>query len=268
MALLAFSKPRLRDVECRAPTLETSKSIVFFAPHSNERQATLPLISRVGDALWQEGLDTSTVTIEDMADRVSSYAVRLHRLGLSRSEKEKVNRLFYLKDACIRLDLLTKILAEFPDSKIAEMHALDRDYQPGDRFEMAPWFYRIPDTRVLYLRDIARDYAAAIERGLEVLDNSPSEKIAKAAALLEIDLAAVRASCGGMATALRSQMQRTILIETPAPAHSLDVFESATEFEKRYAFSANGMCTLSDSEISALIMALANAPSPHPVPGA
>ncbi len=153
MRLWPFSRPRLRDVEECQPELQKSGKVLFFAPHTSERMATLPLISRLSKGLGEAGLECQTHSIDDMNAQVLSVSAHLSSERFSRRERKALDGMFRLKDAMTRLSIACRMLIANPDALLLEMHALDRDYRESDRFEGSGYFYRIPGARVLYLRD-------------------------------------------------------------------------------------------------------------------
>ena len=248
---------RLCDVQERQPVLGGTGKVVFFAPHSSERMATLPFISEVSAKLHQAGRECGTHSIEDMKDSVIFLSARILRLKLSKKELGGLDALFRMKDAAIRLSLLCSILKGNPGASVLEVHALGRDYSGKDSFPHADCFFRLPGTRVLYRKDVRGEYEAPIGTGLDVLGMMDA-RLKAAATMLSLDEARMREETAGELRHLCDNLHSTMLLEIPAPRMECDVdINAITIFERDYGFASSRRHTLGSEDIEVLSKTLA-----------
>jgi hypothetical protein len=251
--------PRLGEVQEAQLMLIKRRKAVFFAPHSSERLATIPLISGLSKRLERSGVGCQTHSIEDMRENVISLSVQLARLKLPKAERANLERLLRLKDAKVRLDLLCRIMKANPDAMLLEVHSLDKDYQLADRFESAKSFYRLPGSRVLVLRDFFGEYVRPVSGGIRLLETMGTDGMRKAARIIGLDAAAGRERAMGQLTYLGQNIERAALIEIPAPCTGVPEpgeIRSLTRFEIAYGISMSGSHTLADGELDLLASAL------------
>jgi hypothetical protein len=236
-------KQRLRDVEERRPTLPKFRKIVFFAPHSSEHPAVLPVIKTLSKRLQDDGFSTETHTIGDMKVQVRSISSQLAGMRLSKMEKSQLDAFFRMNDALRRSELLSDILTNNPEANVLEMHALPEDYQYDDKFPWIPEFFRIPGTRILFLKDLMSEYMVPLEIGIAAL-KSRSNRLAHAVSLLNLNY--------GNATEhlkqIRANLTRMLLVEIPASAEH-DESKVHTSFERSYGLGLSMQPTLRVTDI-------------------
>ena len=247
-------KPRFREVPTVAPELPRPKKVIFFAPHTGEHPAVMPLVSVLSEKLSRRGIEAETHSVNDMGERVREISGRLRKMPFRDRDKEMIDALFRLQDAHIRLQILGRLLAENPEANIIEMHALDRDYQEKSVFTMKEWFYRIPGTRVLHLGDLKGEYRIAIDDGLETADKLC---VAGALPLFSLDVPKIRGMAPGLLRTLEENLHRTIMIEIPAPAHcNCEGVPALTVFERNYGYSFSEPHTLGDVDVYGILHAI------------
>ncbi|HSB47038.1 MAG TPA: hypothetical protein VLD37_03425 [Candidatus Bilamarchaeum sp.] len=242
--------PRFGQIREVFPLLPASDKVVFFAPHTSEHPALMPLISEISETLAGRGRKAETHSVENMREAVSSISFRLRRLKLSKAEIPMLDSLLRMKDACIRLDILFRIMQDEPGAVVAEMHALRGDYGPGDRFGEGERFFRIPGTRILYLKDYLEEYAAAITKGREALSVRGSEGYARAAEIAGAGSSEAEARL--RLARLGENIRRAILLKIPAlPGGPGPAEGCVTRFEMDYGV-LSGHHTLSGWEAGEL----------------
>ncbi|MEW6722429.1 MAG: hypothetical protein AB1324_04150 [Candidatus Micrarchaeota archaeon] len=250
-------KERLRDVPEVQPLLKKAGKVAFFAPHTSEHPAVMPLISELSAALRGGGRECETHSIEDMRAAVASISLRISRLRLRREELEGVERVLRMKDAIVRLGIAIGVLAADEKSLLVEVHALPGDFALGDRFGMGAYFYRVPGTRILYSRDYAGEYAVPIRLGMEALSRIGSGRFVKAACIAGADLGEA-ADALALIPDLEHRASRALLIEVPAPFREPDDWvPSETEFGKCYGANLSGFHTLAHWEMERLLETIA-----------
>ncbi len=257
MGLFGERSPRLSDVLEAQLGLPKSRKMVFFAPHTSERMATIPMISDLTESLRKGGVECRTHSIEDMRDHVISLSVQLSRLKLPKAERGMLERLLRLKDASLRLGLLCRILEANQDARLLEIHALDRDYQLADKFPDADSFYRLHGCRILFLRDFLGEYTRPFGSGMRLLETLESGKLATAAGIIGLDKSKIREQAAGGLGYLGRNAMRAALIKIPAPCPDrFDDIEGLTRFEKAHGLSMSNSHTLDEDEIAFLARSL------------
>ncbi len=235
MGFWKLKTPKFRDVEEKRPALPRPEKVIFFVPHSAEHPAVLPLVASLSEGLGKHGIASATHSIEDMRERVQSLSQKLRCFRFTTAQKQELDALFYLQDAYERLRIVNRLLALHPAANIVEAHALDRDYKQNDRFSMKDWFYRIPGTRALYIKDLKAEYTGAIDEGLALAEKSC---IPEALSLFGFDIVEMAGSLPGLLKMLEENLYRTIMLEIPAPSHcNCDGIPLNTRFERNYAYS-------------------------------
>lgn len=249
--------PIFGDMQQRMPCLDKPASVIFFMPHTSEHPAVTPLISELSERMKKQGTASETARIDDMRENVKAISARLARVRLAGNERETLEKLFRLKDAVVRLEIVTGMLARQPATLI-EMHALDRDYHETDRFELAGYFYRIPDTRAIYLRDYSWEYEMPIMLGLEAVAGCQGRAAKALKEMLQLDFAAIRKDAPHRLRMLRDNAGRTMLVGVPATSGRLpEDFAATTMFELSYGYGISLKHTLGRREIDILFSALA-----------
>lgn len=249
--------PRLCDVRESQPQLAKSRNVVFFAPHTSERMATLPLISEASMRLEKCGVSCATHAVEDMREQVISLSVKLSRLKLGKDAMPTVERLLRLKDASIRLNIACRILEANPGASFIEVHSLDRDYQLDDRFPHAEHFFRLPGTRVLFLRDFPGEYFRPLGTGARLVGGIRGGGLMEAARIIGIDSGSIQRQASAQLGYLGDNAGRAALIEIPAPcACSKEDEGRLTRFERSYGMNLSGSHTLMEQELDSLAAAL------------
>ena len=248
---------RLRDVEEKRLAIPKTGKIVFFSPHTSERCATLPLISDLSDMLAYNGVKTEAHAVEDMGSQILSISSKLSRLRLSRKESDALDGLFRLKDVFLRLRMVCGILASDKQSVLLEIHALDRDYGLDDQFGFAEWFYRIPGTRVLHMKDYLSEYSGPLDTWIPRLLSAAKEgsrSLRAAVDILALDADRLIFEAPGMLRTLGENTHRSAMIEIPAPSEKNDgAFGDRTAFERTYGFDLSLRHRMSREEILAIV---------------
>ncbi len=248
--------PLFRDIEERELRLPKGGRVEFFAPHPRDQLATMPLISELSGALNAIGVETETHSVEDMKSEVLSISLKLRRLGLSKKELGEADALFFLKDAIIRLELVSGLLERNPGCAVVEVQALERDYCGPEPFAEAPLFYRFPGTRVLHLRDYAGGFLADIRKGLEVLE-SPHGRLGKAAGAFGMTPGALRLELPGLLDSVHEGRGRAAMVCIPADSFTVEQWtENETRFEMKFGEGMSRKHTLCPADIAALASAL------------
>jgi hypothetical protein len=251
---------KLRKIEERQPMLQDARKIVFFMPHTSDQPAITPLLSDIREALGKEGVPSETHSVEDMKTTVFSMSLKLSKMRLSKGEREGVERLFRLKDSFARLRIACRILRSEPDALLVEAHALERDYHYGDKLESAAGYCRIPESRILFLRDFLCDYELPIRQGLETMDAGVSGRVRAASEIIGIDELTIGIEAPLLIGTLKSNLRRCLLVRIPAPAaDNMEGVKAATDFERRYGFGMSLCNTLEECEVKALALALLGA---------
>lgn len=249
--------PRLGDVRESQPQLAKSRKAVFFAPHTSERMATLPLISKVSERLERCGVSCTTHSVEDMREHVISLSVRLSRLRLGKDEMPVLERLLRLKDASIRLGIVCRILEANPDAMFIEVHSLDRDYRTADRFPYADYFTRLPGTRILFLRDFPGEYFRPMATGARLIGSIRNGSLREAIGFIGLEQGYIERQSIAQLGYLSKNAHRSSLVEIPAPSSMAKEDEGRlTPFERCYGLALSSMHTITDGEIDALAKTL------------
>jgi hypothetical protein len=247
---------RLHDVEERRLALPRAERVVFFAPHTSERLATLPLISDLSDMLRYRGVGCEAHAVEDMGCALLSISSKLAKLNLSKKEAGILDGLFRLKDVFLRLEMVGRILGSDRSSVLLEVHALDRDYSLKDAFGFSDLFYRLPGTRVLYLKDYPLEYFGPIDRWMPALENVVTEgsrSLKAAVDTLSLDIDRMKWEIPGMLRVLRENRHRAAMIEIPAPSEkNSDGTKITTPFERTYGFDISYRHRLNQDEVIAI----------------
>jgi hypothetical protein len=231
-------KPILRDVEERVPSLPRMLKTDFFAPHTSEHPATMPLISTVSHALEGKGRHCETHSIEDMRSAVFSESVKLSKIKLADKDKAALEKMFRLKDALSRLRIVCGLLDADPEARIVEVHSLDADYRLDDRFQNADCFYRLPGSRILFLRDYIAEYLVPVRNGMELTDARLGTNLQIARAIIGMDRKGIADDAPRMLENLENNIERLILVEIPAPSYDgFQDMEVATRFQRSYGLS-------------------------------
>jgi len=245
------------EVQQRMPRLQKSKNFVFFAPHTSEHPAVLPLISELSGRMGKASISSESVVIEDMRESVVSVSSKLSRIRWAGREREALEKLFKLKDALVRLEAVTRMLTTCPQAVLLEVHALDRDYDDMDPFGCAGHFYRFPNTRVLYLRNHTEEYEVPIVLGTEALAGGQGKATRALKDMLGLDIARVRKEAPGKLEMLGQNAGRILLMEIPAPVAALpEDFNAITRFETAYGYGLSLRHTLAQNEIDSVFSAL------------
>lgn len=243
---------RFGDVELRGRVLPRAKKIVFFAPHTREQPATMPLISEISERLKKDGIESETHAVDDMDEKVISLSTKLRGLDIPDEDRAAFSVFFYLHDAYVRLRIVRKLLERSPDANIVEMHALDKDYKDDSIFPWENYFYRIPGTRILYSKEATVDYENSITNAF-LVDEQSRLCIRILAAEIGLDLASVGEHTEDLLERLEENSERFMLVEIPAPAHCMcEGVDVHTMFERKYAYSFSQPHTLKQHDIEAL----------------
>lgn len=257
MGIFQLGKPRFRDVQPQELSMPRASKVAFFAPHTSEHGATMPLISRLSERLASHGVESRTYSIDDMRDRLRRISASLSQMRFSKPERMMLETLLRMNDAIIRLGLLSGILQNEKGANVVEVHALDRDYQAEDRFEHKDLYYRLPMSRVLYARDFQREYSVPVREGLLALERISGPMI-EAARLLDLDPARIRQQSRDEIGLLGANAGRLALLEVPAPVRGTGDIGTLTRFERSYCINISMAPTLRDEDIGRLAKALAN----------
>ncbi len=245
-------KPIFKDIPAKSPELPRAKKVAFFAPHTSEHPAVMPLIAKLSDKMKALGIDSTTHSVEDMRDNLLSISAKLMPVRFSKDEKARLEVLFRLRDTICRLEILSMILEQTPDTNIIEVHALPHDYLGYEPFQMVDHFYRVPGTRVLFPRDPVGEYALPLRRGVEELDNGSGENVSMAIKLLDLN-DRTREELVALLGHLEENIGRTLLIEIPAPSFSQSDQIMHTPFESNYAIRISEANNLRQYEIDDLM---------------
>ncbi|MFH0737247.1 MAG: hypothetical protein V1827_01805 [Candidatus Micrarchaeota archaeon] len=246
---------RLRDIEERKPHVQRPMKAVFFAPHTSERQATHPLISDLSDILGYRGVICGAHSVEDMKHQLLSMSAKLSKMGFSKKEANALDGMFRLKDALLRLGMVSGILETAGPATLIEVHALERDYSFDDMIPCADFFIRLPGTRALFLKDFRYEYFGLLDRWLPVLDDieeNGGKNLRSALEILGLDSWDVSMGLPSMVETLKRMGDRCALLGVPAPSEYDDGFKVATRFERTYGQSHSFMHTLSGREVLAI----------------
>lgn len=246
-------KPIFKDIPAKSPELPRTKKVAFFAPHTSEHPAVLPLISKLSRKMEALGIQSTTHSVEDMRDTLLSVSAKLMPIRFSKDEKAKLEALFRLRDTICRLEILSKILNETPDANVIEVHALPHDYLGYEEFQWVDYFYRIPGTRVLFPRDPIGEYAAPLKKGIDELDNGSRENISLAIKLLDLKRR-TREELEVLLQQLEENIGRTLLIEIPASSFRQNEQIMHTSFERNYATSISEANSLRSYEVDDLMV--------------
>lgn len=248
-------KTRFRDMPAMPPEAPRSKSIAFFAPHTSEHPAVMPLISELGERLGSAGSSTETHSVDNMRDSVLSLSAKLNPFRFSKKGKRALESFFRMKDAVFRLQVLEGILKEDPGKIVVEMHALPKDYKMDEQFPWADYYYRIPRTRILFPRDLRAEYEVPIREGMSQLGNDAEESVSFAKRLLGLEQMD-RREAEAILACLETVLERTLLIEIPAASKpGMDMLVH-TEFEMNYGIRRSEAHSLRTSEIQELLSLL------------
>ncbi len=248
--------PRFCDVEERGLCLQKCGRVEFFAPHPRDQLATMPLISGLSEALNGKGVETETHSVEDMKSGVLSISLKLRRLGLSRKELEEADALFLLKDAVIRLELVSGLLGRNPGCAVVEVQALDKDYCGKEQFAEASLFYRIPGTRVLHLRDYAGGFLADIRKGLGVLE-APHGRLGRATGAFGLSSESLRMELPALLDSIHEGRSRAAMVCIPADPFNVEPWTGEeTRFEMVFGEGMTRKHTLGPADMAALASAL------------
>ncbi len=251
------SMPLFGEVVQRTPNLQKSKEFMFFAPHTSEHPAVLPLISELSERMRQSGIKNESGTIDDMRENVIAISAKLSRIWRAGKERDTLERLFKLKDALVRLDVVANMLASRPKAALLEMHALDRDYDDMDRFDWGEHFYRIPDSRALYAKDYFSEYKTQIKQGLEAMVDGRGKAATALKEILELHINRLVEEVPGKLEILEKNARRTLLMEIPAPATVLlDNPSPMTAFESTYGYKTSLKHTLAEQDIDSVLSAI------------
>ncbi|MFH1685259.1 MAG: hypothetical protein ABH983_03040 [Candidatus Micrarchaeota archaeon] len=248
-------KPIFKDIPAKSPELPRTKKIAFFAPHTSEHPAVMPLIAKLSKRMNAKGIQTTTHSVEDMRDAVLSVSAKLMPLKFSKDEKATLEVLFRMRDTICRLEILNMILGETQDTNIIEVHALPHDYLGNEEFQWVDYFYRIPGTRVLFPRDRIGEYATPLKKGMEALDNDSEENVDRAIELLGL-IGRERSGLEELLQFLEQNISRTLLIEVPAPSTHQVEQKMHTSFESNYTTRISGANNLRTYEMDDLVMAI------------
>ncbi len=259
--------PRFRDVIQKEVRLKKSEKIIFFAPHISEYFAVGPFIDRISKKF---GKETGKSVISDMRERILKTSRKLSEKKVSKEEKDLIEKLFRLEDSWIRLQRLSELLERYPEATILEMHALDDDYRENSTFEMAPYFYRLPNTKVLVLRDLIEEYVFPIRKGLDSVDMESTRHIELVGCFEGLDLAKVREKHTRMLDALYKNLSRLAMVEIPAPSYnivrttgigfidrwifgSVDMIPPITDFDSTYAYNISMEAPVSEMDVAGIL---------------
>jgi len=245
-------KPIFKDIPAKSPELPRAKKVAFFAPHTSEHPAVMPLIAKLSRKMEAVGIGSTTHSVEDMRDAILSVSAKLMPIKFSKDEKAKLEVLFRMRDAICRLEILNRILEQAPDANIIEVHALPHDYGGYEPFQLVDQFYRIPGTRVLFPRNHLDEYALPLQRGIEALENGSGDNIKRAVELLDLRCS-VRGETEALLQHLEENIGRTLLIEIPAPSVRQTEKIMHTSFESNYAIRISEANNLRTYEIDDLL---------------
>lgn len=245
--------PRFRDMEKGGPRIK-GKRMLFFAPHTSESAATLPLISDLSEMLERKGVSCEAHAVVDMKARLLSMSAKLARIGFTEGELAKLDVMFRLKDAELRLGILTSLLQSEPSAALLEVHALDKDYMREDEFRYCDYFYRLPGTRAIFLKDYLAEYSIPVERGMELMGSKLGKRLMLAAGIIGLDVERYRLEQS--LEFLEQQLHRISLMEIPAPSDTNDGRTRMTRFERAYGYSSSLKHTLTKKEVATIAEAL------------
>ncbi len=264
-----MKKSRFRDVSIRPVSLKKADKVVFFAPHTSEHFATGPLISRLSERLKKEGKEVKKEVIEDMRLRVLRTTCQISEKDVPRDPK-LIEKLFRLEDTWIRLQKLGELIERNPDGVILEVHALDKDYYDKSEFLWVDYFYRLPDTRVLVIRDLMKEYEYPIKEGLKSIDSADERHMAIVGCFSELVLKRVAEEYSKLLGILSDNIERVSMIEIPAPSYSkirrtgiglidrmimryFDLPAHLTKFEEAHGISVSMEAKLTDADIDGIL---------------
>ncbi len=245
-------KPIFKDIPAKSPELPRTKKVAFFAPHTSEHPAVLPLISKLSGRMERLGIQSTTHSVEDMRDILLSFSAKLMPIRFSKDEKAILEALFRMRDTICRLEILSRILSETPDANVIEVHALPHDYLGYEHFQLVDHFYRIPGTRVLFPRDPVGEYSAPLKKGMDGLDNGSGENISLAVKLLDLKRR-TRGELEALLRNLEENIGRTLLIEIPAPSFRQSEQIMHTAFESNYGTRISDANSLRNYEVDDLM---------------
>ena len=262
--------PKFRDVARKRIRLKKADKVMLFAPHTTERLAVSPLMRRLSEKLKVEKKEVFREIIDDIDVRIVVTAEKLKDKKVSYDEKELLERLFRLEDAWIRLQTLTEILERHPGATVLEVHALDKDYREGSRFDIAPYFYRLPDTRVLILRNLVEEYGIPIRKGLKMIDKTNDRHKAIVRCFAELNLRKITEEYQRLLDILSKNIGSIAMVEIPAYRYSqirktgIELIDRLifklqklpkpmTEFEERYMIYRSEPAALSDRDIDGIM---------------
>ncbi len=261
---------KFRDVTRKDVRLKKSDKVVLFAPHTSETLAISPLMRKLSERLRKDKKEVFREVIEDMDVRIAINAEKLRNNRVSWNEKGLLERLFRLEDAWIRLQRLSRMIERYPDSTVLEFHALDKDYREGSSFQMASYFYRLPDTRVLILRDLVGEYEVPIRKGLREVDKSDKRHQAIVGCFAELNLKKITEEYPILLEILSKNIESIAMIEIPAYTYSrirktgIDLIDKLifklqklpkpmTRFEEAHLIGMSEPVALSDSDIDGIM---------------
>jgi len=161
---------KFSSIKERALTLRKCNKAVFIAPHRSEDMVTVPFISQVSKIVEAKGRETDFINTPDSRTRILSISRRLSQIDTSESDMDIIESIFKLQDAFIRLKNISSVLRKEPASVVFEMHALERDYQMDDDFEHVDHYFRIPGSRILFIRNMIDELGTPIKEGLKKID--------------------------------------------------------------------------------------------------
>ena len=242
-------KPRFRDIPAKAPELPKTERIAFFAPHTSEHPAVMPLISKLREKLEPRGIGTETHSVDSMRDDVISISAKLRQYKFSREGKAALESFFRMRDAERRLCILEGILGQEPGKLAVEVHALPMEYFGNEHFPLIGQYYRVPGTRVLFPRELKSEYEKPILLGMAHLESNGEDALSFAKRLLCVNHDDAEAMLGKLDIILK----RTLLIEIPATSKQDMETGVNTEFERSYGIGISESSSIAGFEIDELV---------------
>jgi len=260
---------RFRDVVQNDIRLKGGNKVVLFVPHTSEYIAVTPLLSKLSEALKKDGKEIEKEINDGMRQWIHRITNQLSMLKLSKEDRIFIERLFKLKDGWIRLQKLSELIERNPTAIILEIHALDGNYGEENRFWMADYFYRLPNTRVLVIRDYVSEYKFPIEKGFSQIDWDNKRHL-DILECFELKMDEIRTKYIGLLDVLSKNIDRSAMIEIPAPIESgiprsgvwfldrliLKLYSFPphfTKFEENYGWRLSREATITEEDIRGIL---------------